>query len=614
MKKKTPRELISYWIDCMMSRGTIAMSMLLFAITGTLVCAIGIVGYFVSGDGNILSQIWYSMMYTLDAGNLAGVPMDNLPYLILMFLATLCGLFLTSVLIGIIATGVEDKLSDLRKGTSVVQEENHTTIIGFDNNTYTILRELIVANENKQRACVVILGEQPKDEMEDAIASHLPFTGTTRVICRSGILHEPYALERCAIENSKSVIINIHDDAETVKILLALATYLKGKKILNPGLKFVASLQDSQYMEAANIAGEGRSEIIYAKDAIARIISNTCRQHGLSQVLTELFNFDGNELYIEKVFPALIGKTFKEAALSFSNAVLVGLYCEGKGQLNPPMDTVIGKNDQLVMLELDDNSYVYHEMKEADESKIVNCSSASAQASNHLIVLGSNEKLPIVLSEYDQYVQPGTRVVIVDDDFDENTLEMYENLEITVCRKPVTRNLLCEFLDGQAKNILLLNDDSRDPETSDSQTLLRLILLRDIADKTGRQFTITTEMRSVDNQRLASQARVDDFVIGSNFESLLMSQISEEPKIVPIITDLLDESGSELYMKPAVDYVPFGIPVDGYTLTESAARKGEIYVGYRHVGKGKSNVVVNPLKSETIMFEENDQLIVISEN
>lgn len=614
MKKRTPRELISYWIDCMMSRGPIAMSMLLFAVTATLVCIIGIVGYLVSGDGNVLYQIWYSMMYTLDAGNLAGVPMDNMPYLILMLLATLCGLFLTSVLIGIIATGVEDKLSNLRKGTSVVQEENHTTIIGFDNNTYTILRELIEANENHQRACIVVLGEQAKDEMEDAIASHIPDTGTTRIICRSGILHESYALERCAVENSKSVIVNMHDDAETVKILLALAAYIKGKKLLNPGLKFIASLQDSQFMEAANIAGEGRAEIIYAKDAIARIISNTCRQHGLSQVLTELFNFDGNELYIEKAFPALIGKTFKEAALSFSNAVAVGLYSEGVGQLNPPMDTVIRKNDQLVMLELDDGSYVYHDAKEADETKIVNHGSSCAQASNNLIVLGSNEKLPIILSEYDNYVESGTRVVIVDDDFDEAKLGVYANLEITVCRQPVTRNLLCEFLSEQANNILLLNDDSQDPEVSDSQTLLRLILLRDIADKTGRQFAITTEMRSVDNQRLASQARVDDFVIGSNFESLLMSQISEDPKIVPIITDLLDERGSELYMKPAVDYVPFGIPVDGYTLTESAARKGEIYVGYRHVAKGNTNVVVNPLKSDTVMFEEQDQLIVIAEN
>jgi len=284
-----------------MSKGPIAMSLLLFAITAAIVGVIGIVAYFVSDDGGVLYQLWSSLMYTLDAGNLAGVPTDNIIYLMLMFLATLCGLFLTSVLIGIIATGVEDKLSNLRKGASVVQEDDHTVIIGFDNNVYAILRELIEANSNKKKACIVILGEEPKEEMEDAIASHIADTKTTKIICRSGNLHEAYALERCSIETSKSVIINVHDDAATVKVLLALASYIKNKDLKNKELQFIASLQDKQYVEAANIAGEGRAAIIFAKDAIARIISNTCRQHGLSQVLTELFNFSGHELYFEKV-------------------------------------------------------------------------------------------------------------------------------------------------------------------------------------------------------------------------------------------------------------------------------------------------------------------------
>ena len=613
MKKRSLREHIRYWFDCMMSKGTAAMSILLFAITVVIVGVIGIVAFFVSDDGSVLYQIWSSLMYTLDGGTLAGVPTDNILYLMLMFLATLCGLFLTSVLIGIIASGVESKLRDLRKGTSVVQEDLHTTVIGFDNNIFTILEELIEANSSKKRACIVVLGKESKEEMEDAIASHIPETRTTKIICRSGNLHEAYALERCSVETSKSVIINARDDAETVKVLLALSTYLKNKKLANPELRFIASLTENQYVEAAKIAGEGRSQIIYAKDAIARIIANTCRQHGLSQVLTELFNFSGNELYIENV-PALASKTFKEATLSFSNAVAVGLFADGRVKFNPPMNTVIGKEDQIILLELDDGAYHYHAAKMVDEANICDGASVSAQASDHLIVLGSNDKLPIILSEYAKYVKPGTRVVIIDDDLDEAKLDTYDNLEIRICSKPITRQLLCEISEEKENNILLLNDDSLESEVSDSQTLLRLILLRDIADKTGSQFAITTEMRSVRNQRLASQARVDDFVIGSNFASLLMAQISENPYIAPLIADLLDERGSELYMKPAANYVAIGVPVDSYTLTESAARKGEIYVGYRYIGEIKSHVVVNPNKDEPITFGKNDQIIVISEN
>lgn len=613
MKKRTLRERISYWFDRMMSKGPIAMSILLFSITATIVGVIGILAYFVSDDGGVLYQIWYSLMYTLDAGNLAGVPTDNVLYLILMFLATLCGLFLTSILIGIIASGVEGKLGELRKGVSVVQEDGHTTIIGFDNNVYVLLRELIEANSNKKNACIVVLGEQPKEEMEDAISSHISDIGTTQIICRSGNLHEPYALERCSVETCRSVIINVYDDAETIKILLALATYLRDKELVYPDLRFIASLQDAQYIEAANIAGEGRTEVIFAKDAIARIISNTCRQHGLSQVLTELFNFKGNEMYFEDI-PEMEGKTFREASLSFSNAIVSGLYSNGKVRLNPPMDTIISKGDQLILLELDDGAYKLHEVKKADEAKICSGESISAEASDHLIVLGSNSKLPIILTEYDKYVKSGTQVVIVDDDLDQSKLGIYENLDISICTKPITRDLLCGFLNESASNILLLNDDSQEPEASDSQTLLRLILLRDIADKTDWQFAITTEMRSVDNQRLASQARVDDFVIGTNYVSLLMAQISENPKISPLIMELLDESGSELYMKPVADYVPIGESVDSYTLIESAARKGEVYVGYRHISKAKTNAVVNPNKEDLIIFGEHDQIVVISES
>lgn len=47
-----------------------------------------------------------------------------------MFLATLCWLFFTSELIGIVAICIEDKLKDLRKDSSVVQEDNHTVIEG----------------------------------------------------------------------------------------------------------------------------------------------------------------------------------------------------------------------------------------------------------------------------------------------------------------------------------------------------------------------------------------------------------------------------------------------------------------------------------------------------
>ena len=173
MKKRKLRDRISYWFDCMMSKGTAAMCILLFGITMLMVGVIGVVSYFVSDEGGVLFQMWTSLMCAIDGGTIAGMPTDNVPYLVFMGVATLCGLFITSILIGIITAGVEDKLGELRKGTSAVQEDGHTVIIGFDNNVYDILRELIEANSNKKNACIVILGEESKEEMEEAVSSHI---------------------------------------------------------------------------------------------------------------------------------------------------------------------------------------------------------------------------------------------------------------------------------------------------------------------------------------------------------------------------------------------------------------------------------------------------------
>ena len=40
-------------------------------------------------------------------------------------------------------------------------------------------------------------------------------------------------------------------------------------------------------------------------------------------------------------------------------------------------------------------------------------------------------------------------------------LGTYDNLDITICKKPITRELLCEFINKDDNNILLLNDDSQ---------------------------------------------------------------------------------------------------------------------------------------------------------
>jgi ion channel POLLUX/CASTOR len=77
----------------------------------------------------------------MDPGTIAG-DAGKWPFLVVMLLLTIGGLLIVSALIGVLATGLDRKLDDLRKGRSVVLERGHTLILGWSETIFTILAEL----------------------------------------------------------------------------------------------------------------------------------------------------------------------------------------------------------------------------------------------------------------------------------------------------------------------------------------------------------------------------------------------------------------------------------------------------------------------------------------
>ena len=69
----------------------------------------------------------------------------------------------TGMLISIINNALETKMTDLRKGRSQIVEEDHTIIIGFNENIFCIIEELIESNKNQKTGCgIVILSDTDK--------------------------------------------------------------------------------------------------------------------------------------------------------------------------------------------------------------------------------------------------------------------------------------------------------------------------------------------------------------------------------------------------------------------------------------------------------------------
>ena len=101
-------------------------------------------------------------------------------YLLIMLVVTLGGIFVLSTLIGILTTGIEARLESLRKGRSRVVEVGHTIILGWSEQIFPIISELVAANANLRKSCIVVLAAADKVEMEDAVREKVGPAGKTR--------------------------------------------------------------------------------------------------------------------------------------------------------------------------------------------------------------------------------------------------------------------------------------------------------------------------------------------------------------------------------------------------------------------------------------------------
>src|SRR5512147_1466530 len=198
--KPTLGQRFRYQFDNLMARGTPAMigmlfvlSLIIVIIAGTIISSAGFVQEGEAGNLSFGEAAWESLMRTLDAGTMGGD--TGTGFRVVMLFVTLGGVFVVSALIGVLNNAIESQMERLRKGRSQVLETNHTLVLGWSAQIFTILNELMAANENQKNARIVILADQDKVEMEDEIRERVEVTGKTRIICRSGSPIDPNDLD-----------------------------------------------------------------------------------------------------------------------------------------------------------------------------------------------------------------------------------------------------------------------------------------------------------------------------------------------------------------------------------------------------------------------------------
>ncbi|MEU4290860.1 hypothetical protein AB0E63_21755 [Kribbella sp. NPDC026596] len=606
-----------------MARGTPALIGLLGLASALLVLAVSaLVLMFAPGDvgehRGWHGVLWMGLLRTLDPGTMGG-DQGGLVFLGLMLAVTLGGIFIVSSFIGVLTTGLENKIAELRKGRSRIVERDHTVVLGWSEQIFTVVAELVQANQSQRRSCVAILADHDKVEMDDAIRARVPELGRTRVVCRSGKPLHPADLDLVSLSSARSVMVLPSDgpdsDIHVVKVLLSLGS----RAATGDGPHIVAAVCDSTNLPAARLAGGRRAQLVRADELAVRLIVNAHRQSGLSAVCADLLAFAGNEFYLRSE-PQLAGTTFGTALHAYELGIPVGLrHADGTITLNPTGDQPITATDELIVLAEDDTL-----IRPAGAAPHVVEAAISARprhdpAPERTLMLGWNERAPQIIELLDTFAFPGSHVLIACPDVVDQLIGATTNLTVEVIRADPANRVELEALDPQfCQHVIVLSADGLGAQEADARTLITLLHLRDLAESLDQPYSIVSEINDDANREIAEVTRADDFVVSEKLISLLLTQLTENRHLAAVFEDLFNPTGAEIYLKPAAGYLLPGMPATFSTVAEAAARHGETAIGYRVHAEFYQppayGVVLNPPKQAPLTLTDKDRVIVLAED
>ncbi|CAF1473728.1 unnamed protein product [Adineta steineri] len=647
---------IKYKFDNLFTLGLIFIIPLLVTIAAFVILIFSVIYYYTEEPDSYEDALWGTFTRVLDP--CAAAEDEGLKHRIISGIVILCGLVIIAILIGTIVTFMDEKLNELKKGHTTVYEKNHTIILGWSPKIFDIIHELIIANESQRNPSIVILTSKERIEIQYLIKNKIHDTKNTRIIYRNGDPMSINDLNKLSINQARSVIIlasetNHNSDIRIIKTILAIRNNPQRNNI---NFHIVAEIKERINLEAAMIAGGDEAIFVYADEITARIIAQSCRQSGLTVILTTLLSFQNDEIYF-KYEKALVGRTFYDAIFSYNKCSVIGLMlADGTVKLCPQLDTIINIDDKIIVIAEDDDKII---VIAEDDDKIILSSdnlsrstrSISASTINHNInspsqqmirgttkkvernlILGWNNRAPLIAKELDTYVARGSELHILTDSDkvasfinEQLAIELIEQ-QVFVYFGSVTNKYDLEKLSLFSYHyvIVLAKDESGQEnliEEADAECLICLLYLQNIIDESNKKktFNIVIEMVDIRNRQLVNATCADDFIVSPNLLAKYISQLSEDKNIKKVYEVLLSAGGVEISLCLASMFVPLGIPISYYQILQETLKYQCVAIGYRlmkylHDETRFYGIVLNPNKQENIIFSANDKIIILAEN
>ncbi|MYW69800.1 NAD-binding lipoprotein [Streptomyces sp. SID8379] len=595
------RTRLRYWFDNFLGRSTLTLVACLTLVCLAVVIPASVAQVLVGRPvpttlAGQAAAVWTTVGATLRIGGAVGAP----AFVVLSVLLALVSLLFVSTLVSVITTGMNDKILELRLGRSTIVEEQHTVVLGWSDQVFPVISELVTANAHRRRATVALLAPRDKVQMEEEITTKVGATGATRVVCRSGSPTDPAVLARVSPHTAAAVIVLSPGDHEgdwtVVRTLLALGTVVGAAAAPT----VVAAVREPSHHTAAVLAAGPGGRVLDIDAITARLLAQCSRQPGLSLVYQELLDFAGCEFHTVQE-PALTGRTYGDALLSYARSCVVGLLRpDGRPALNPPASTVITERDRIILITEDDTTaLVSDEPLPFDENAIVLPLPRETKPAR-MLLMGWNRRAPLIIDQLARYVGPDSRLDLVPGGpwapHDLDALDVLAYDSVIVLGSEVAGSV------GTAD--------------SDYHVLETLLHLRAAEQAAGRSLHVAAELSDDRNRLIAPMSPGADFVVSGRLISLLMTQISENPRTAALFEELFTAGGNRIHLGPAADYVPLGHTVAFADVVAAGRRRDRSVIGYRlHAGSAtgpRFGVRVNPGKDERVVFGEADTVIAIT--
>lgn len=588
-----------------------------------------------------LTAAWRTSAETLRLGAVTGTPLRMALAALLGLVALLC----VSTLVGVITTGLADRMAELSRGRSTVLEQGHIVVLGWSDQAGTVVSELAAAQAPDRPRAIVLLADQDKTEMERVLAARMGPSGRrTRVVCRSGPASDPGVLALVSPQTASTVLVLSSGepgaDAEVLRILLALRAVL-GTGADGPPV--LAAVREDRYHAPARLAAGPRGTVLRTDTVTARLIAQCVGRPGLSLVLRDLLDFAGSEFHVVDAAP-FQGGPFGAALLGYADSCVIGLLtAEARTVLNPPAGTLVEPGSRLIVLSRDEDSVRPEDCEHLVDPSAVSTAAPPPEEASRLLLLGWNRRAPLVVGQLRRTARPGSVLDVVTDltvpgprasellpatDPEPGRAPNGEpehepgpapewgpgaepgaeqkgepgreptptpshdpeadgtappSLAVRFRSAPLSRpeTLLGLDLSRYDGLVVLGPEPGAGPERPDDWTLVTLLGLRLLEEGTARKLRVVTELTDDRNRPLAPVDPGSDVIVSGNLTGLLMAQIAQNRHLAPVFDELFSADGSTVRLCPAGTYVRPGSEASFATVVAAARARGECAIGYR---------------------------------